>query len=149
MIIRKVAVEDLQREPNLAALLSGYADEAKIADLPEHRPNWVSYANMERLGILHIFAAYAASELVGFISILSTVVPHYAERVASTESFYVHPDHRKGGTGRKLIAAAEECAKGTGAVALFVSAPHRGRLESVLPSFGFKRTNTVFFRSLA
>lgn len=148
MIVRKVTVEDLQREPNLAQLLAGYAEEAKISELPEHHPNWVSYENMERLGILHIFGAYASNELVGFISILSTVVPHYAERVATTESFYVDPAHRKGGTGRKLMEAAEDCAKGTGAVALFVSAPYRGRLESVLPSFGFRRTNSVFYRSL-
>ena len=146
--VRKVSVAEIAAAPNLDHLFADYAAEAKNKDLPDHRPNIAAYAGMERAGILHVFAAYHDLFLVGFISLLITEFPHYGTPMATTESFYVAEGYRKGGTGQKLLDAAEAYAKLTGASAMFVSAPVNGRLADALPMMGYRETNRIFFRSL-
>jgi len=146
--VRKVTVAEVAAAPNLDYLFADYASEAKNKDLPEHRPNIAAYAGMERAGILHLFAAYHDDYLVGFITLLVTVIPHNDARMATVESFYVADDYRKGGTGQRLLDAAEAYAKLEGVLSFFVSAPIGGRLAQALPMLGYRETNRVFFRSL-
>lgn len=149
MIIRKATVEDMEGDKNLSQLITDYADEAKNKDLPKQDPNFETYRVMEKMGVLHIFAAQSDDQVVGFITLLITPVPHYSQPIATSESFYVAPAHRKSGTGRKLLDAAEELAKEKGAAGLFISAPTGGRLEKAMPIMGYRPSNTVFFRSLS
>lgn len=148
--VRKATVQELAFAPNLQAMLDAYAEEAKNKDLPPHKPNLPLYEQMEKVGLLHVFAAYSDRHLVGFLMLLVTVMPHYSTLMASTESFFVDGDFRKGGTAKKLLEAAETFAKGEGIDAFFVSAPVNGRLAQALPMLGpYRETNRVFFRSLA
>lgn len=146
--VRKTTVAEVASAPNLAYLFADYAAEAKNKDLPDHRPNIAAYAGMERAGILHVFAAYHGEDLVGFLTLLVTEFPHYGTPMATTESFFVSGDYRKGGTGQKLLDSAEAYAKLIGASAMFVSAPVGGRLADALPIMGYRETNRIFFRSL-
>jgi GNAT superfamily N-acetyltransferase len=146
--VRKVTVAEVAFAPNLPALLDAYAAEAKNKDLPPHRPNMAAYEQMERIGLLHAFGAYNGDDLVGLLTMLVTVIPHYDARMATVESFYVADDYRKGGTGQRLLDAAEAYAKLEGVLSFFVSAPIGGRLAQALPMLGYRETNRVFFRSL-
>lgn len=146
--VRKVTVAEVAAAANLQALFDDYAAEAKNKDLPAHRPNIAAYAGMEKAGLMHVFAAYHGEALVGFLTLLVTVMPHYGIPMATTESFFVAGDYRKGGTGQKLLDSAEAYAKLIGANAMFVSAPVGGRLSEALPMMGYRETNRIFFRSL-
>lgn len=146
--IRKVTAKDIAFAPNLQAIFDAYAEEAKNKDLPRHQPNLPLYEQMEKMGILHIFAAYHGEKLVGFLTLLVTVMPHYSTRMATTESFFVLGDFRKGGTGQKLLDSAEAYAKLEGVCQFFVSAPVGGRLAEALPMMGYREANRVFLRSL-
>jgi len=146
--VRKVTVQQVAFAPNLQALFDAYAAEAKNKDLPPHKPNLQAYEQMEKSGILHVFGAYHGADLVGFVTMLVTIMPHYNMRMATVESFFVDGDYRKGGTGQKLLDSAEAYAKLIDAPALFVCAPVGGRLADALPLMGYRETNRVFFRSL-
>ena len=146
--IRKVTVAEIAFDAGFDGMLVEYSLEAKNKDLPPHKPNMAAYEQMERMGILHAFAAYSDGVMVGFVTLLITVMPHYDTRLATTESFFVADGHRKGGTAKKLLDAAEAYAKLDGVSSFFVSAPVGGRLAQALPMMGYRETNRVFFRSL-
>nr|WP_269805969.1 GNAT family N-acetyltransferase [Pseudomonas sp. NMI1173_11] len=103
---------------------------------------------MEAAGALHVVGAFAP-DLVGLASLLVYDLPHYAgRRICTMESFFVDPKHRAGGTGIRLLRAAEARALELGAMAMMVSAPANGRLATVLPRSGYRETNRVFMRAL-
>lgn len=146
--IRKVTIEQHFAEPNIAELWELYAEESKIKGLPPHNPQRQMYEAMENMGILHIWGAYDDGKLVGFVVLLVNIVPHYSVAMSTLESFFVHRYYRKGGTGSKLLQAAEAKAKELGAFCMLVSAPTGGRLEKAMPMFGYRHTNTTFMKEL-
>jgi len=105
---------------------------------------------IETAGVLHSFGAFKDSELVGFITIIATVLPHYGVLVPVSESFFVAKEYRKTGAGTKLLRTAEEFASSIGAKGLIISAPTGGSLDQALsnPKSGYQNTNRAFFRRL-
>ena len=147
--IRHCTIAELFSAPAMPALLDDYAAEAAIAGMPTPAAQMRLYQALESSGMLGVIGAFAGGELVGFINILVSELPHYSAKVGTSESFFVAPSHRSGGTGQRLLDAAEEHARNRGAVGLLVSAPHGGRLERALPLMGYRQSNSVFFRGLA
>lgn len=146
--IRRVLYSDLNKMPEFSPMVERYADESAIPGMP--RPNRQSqmYLHMEQANLIHWAGAFVDGRLVGFVSLLASVLPHYGAMVGTTESFFVEPEYRKTGAGKMLLREAEKIAASLGAVALLVSAPSGGRLEAVLPRSGYQESNRVFFRRL-
>lgn len=147
--IRPCTVSDIEHAPNSAALLAEYGAESSIAGLGQQCAQFDTYYKLEAAGILHLVGAFRADQLVGFVIVMAAVLPHYGKKVATTESFFVAKNARKGGAGLRLLRAAEQKARDLGAVGFLVSAPVGGQLEQVLPRAGYENTNRVFFRGLA
>ena len=146
--VRQFTFNDLENNPKFKELCDEYAAESSIEGMPPTDPHLPMYRQLEAAGVLHAFGAFSGDELVGFLLMLVSPVPHYSAVIANTESFFVRDGHRKGGTGSKLLKMAEEHAKHLGAVGIFVSAPSGGRLSRAIRLFGFRETNQVFFRKL-
>lgn len=146
--ISPCTVHEFFQSPNLAELFDEYARESSIAGLGECVVNREHYEQLEAAGIFHALTAHQGEELVGFVTLLVTVLPHYGRLVAATESFFVKDDARAGGTGLKLLRAAGDLARDKGAIGLLVSAPYGGRLAKILPRLGYEPTNQAFFRGL-
>ena len=148
-IIRPCPVAEILQSPNLRALLDEYADESALAELGPANPQIETYCQMEELGLAHAIGAFYRGELVGFIFLIVSVIPHFGQRLASTESFFVSAAARKSGAGLRLLREAETLAKDLGAVGMYVSSPAGGRLAQVLPGVGYRETNRLYFRGLA
>lgn len=147
--IRQVTVDEFFDDPSTEILLAQYADECAIDEMPRPFPHAGSYHALESTGAFFAFGAYVDGTLVGFMSIVMPILPHYSVRAATMESFFVSQHHRKGGIGLKLIKHVEAFAANNGAAGLLISAPAGGRLEKLLSRFNYRHTNTVFFRKLA
>lgn len=147
--IRPCTVSDMENAPNLAALLAEYGAESAIEGLGQANAQTETYRQMEAVGVLHLIGAFQGDELVGFLIMIVSVLPHYGKRIASTESFFVASAARKGGAGLKLLREAERLAESLGAMGFFVSAPMGGRLMRVLTAKRYRETNRVFFKVLA
>lgn len=147
--IRKLTVDEYYAEPNIAELWELYAAESHTEGLPPHNPQRGMYQAMEHMGVLHTWGAYDDGKLIGFIALLVNVVPHYGAMIGTLESFFVHRYYRKGGTGMKLLRTAKAKAMELGAAGLFVSCPAGGKLEKAMPMFGYRHSNTVFFKALS
>lgn len=144
--VGKCTVADVVNAPGFDALIEEYAAECAIAGLPAPRAKFAAYTAYEAAGALHGFRAVFDGELVGFISVLAPVLPHYSALVAVAESFFVAERHRGTGAGFRLLVKAERLGKELGSPGLLVSAPFAGKLFEVLPRLGYVETSRVFFK---
>ena len=147
--VRRIAFDEIEAFQNFAGMVERYADESAIPGMPRPNRQKEMYRQLEQAGLFHLVGAFVGGELVGFVSLLASVLPHYGVMVASTESIFVEPEHRKSGAGKMLLREAERLATSIGAVGLLVSAPSGGRLAAILPRSGYQESNRVFFRRLA
>lgn len=140
----------MERAPNLAELLAEYGAESSIDDLGPPSVQIETYRQMEAVGALQLLGAFQGNDLVGFLVMIVSMLPHYGARVASTESFFVAGNARKSGAGLRLLHEAEQLARNLGAAGFFVSAPKGSKLAAVLDAHkAYRETNRVFFRGLA
>lgn len=147
MIVRPCTVAEILRAANIDRIAEAYSAESAITGLPHPVAKMEIYAHLEASGALYVIGAFADDLPVGFITVLSPVLPHYSKLVAVAESYFVLPEYRKSGAGLKLLRAAEDRARAVGSPGLLVSAPYGGVLADVLPHVGYVTTNTVFFRA--
>lgn len=147
LIIRKCFISELENEDNIDEILAEYADESAIAGLPAPAAKVDMYKHLESIGSLYTLGAFADGSLIGYITVLTPVLPHYSAVIAVVESFFVLKAHRKTGAGLKLLHEAERYAGSVGSPGILVSAPFGGDLAEVLPHVGYIETNRVFFRS--
>ena len=149
MNVQMSTVAELERDPGLAVLLVEYAAESAIAGMPPPAAKMESYRELEARGLLQVLSATRDGRLIGFLTLLVPVLPHYGVTVAVSESFFVARAHRGTGAGLKLLRAAEELARRLGSPGLLVSAPFGGDLFKVLPRVGYAETNRVFFKKVS
>jgi GNAT superfamily N-acetyltransferase len=144
--IQQVTISALEAEPNFKDLLAEYAAESAIDGLPPPSAKMEMYKALEKSGALVTWGAYVGGKLVGFITALSTVNPHYGVKITVSESFFVSKEYRKTGAGIKLRRIAEAHTDAIGSVGLLITAPFGSNLAAALPHEGYRETNRVFFR---
>lgn len=147
--VRQCSADHILLSPQFDALVAEYAAECLTEGVEHKAVNAAAYVDLEKLGVLTAFAAMdtEAGEMVGFISVMSHLMPHHSTVLATVESFFVASHARRGGAGVKLLRAAETHAKELGASGLFASAPVGSRFETMMPGVGYRATNTVFFKA--
>ena len=145
-MIKPISYAEILECPDL---LTEYAAECSIPEIGPINPQREMYAALENAGIMKAFAAFNAEKLIGFATVLTTVIPHYGQKIATLESLFVSKKFRNSGAGGKLMDAVESYAKEAACVGILYSAPAAGQLERLLAaSKKYKRTNAVFYRSL-
>jgi GNAT superfamily N-acetyltransferase len=152
--IQPVSYTAILDAPNASSLLCAYAADCLV---PDPEPQRAIYAGMEEAGVMQCFAAYfdqtensfdapcviPSTLLIGFISVLRTVVPHDGHHIAAVESFFVDVPHRSTGAGLLLLAAAKHYATATGCRCLLASARLGSTLDIILTRRAdFERTHS-------
>jgi len=145
MDIRIVKAMDILIEETL---LLEYEKESKGKLTPDVNKDIEKYIQLEKLGLLDVAGAYVDGSLIGFISAYTYNMPHYTAKATSIESYFVLKEHRKFGTGKKLLDKLIEVIKCRGATMLFMSAGVDGRLNKVAKSFGFEATNVIYSKKI-
>ena len=149
MTIEQVSFTEILDAPNAAELLAEYETECAISAIGPINPNRETYRVLEQNGAMHCFAVYSDSELVGFANVLMTVLPHYSRKVATVESIFVMRAARGRISGLELLRRIEQYALDAGCVGILYSSPAGSAFEALLEvKKTYRRTNTVFFRSL-
>jgi GNAT superfamily N-acetyltransferase len=144
MEIRPVSYAEIFAAPNVEELFDGYAKEGSIPEIGSINPQKEMYLAMEKSGVAQCFGVYS-DHLVGFASVLLTVMPHYGKKVATVESVYVEPLSRR----IDLLSAVEEFARQNGCIAILWCAPAYSQFARVLSGKkSYRPTNVVFCRSL-
>src|SRR4051812_31960886 len=121
MHILPITFADFFAHPDAPALLEAYARECANTGLPPYSPHRETYTLIEAAGALHMLAAFSGEgRMLGFLTLLVSLNPHYSVLLAVTESWFVAPEHRPTGAGLALYRAAKELAKARGAHAVYV-----------------------------
>jgi GNAT superfamily N-acetyltransferase len=154
MNVQPSTVAEIKAAPHFDVLAAEYAAESLIPGMPPPVAQWEAYRQLESAGMLHAFSAIIPQDngdrrLVGFISVLASVLPRYGVPIAISESWFVAKAYRKTGAGLKLLRIAEEKARELGSPVLLVSAPCEGDLFQVLPRRGYAETNRIFFKKVS
>jgi GNAT superfamily N-acetyltransferase len=139
-------IAEIMEDQAFAGLVAEYASESAIDGLPPPAAQLATYRQLESSGALHALAARYDGSLVGFVTLLAPVLPHYGVTVAVSESFFVARARRRTGAGLALLRAAEALARRLGSPGLLVGAPSGGALARILPRRGYRETNRVFFK---
>ena len=148
-IIRLVTVDILFTDQEKCNLFYRYGEESKGELAPTLNPDKELYKKLESINMLFCAGAYEGELLVGFIAAMVTPLPHYTSIMGATiDSFYVAPEYRKFGLGKRLLAVAEEKAIILGAEMSFMSAPIDSRLAKAASLFGYRPTTKVYTKKL-
>lgn len=115
--------------PNAENMLRAYATECLE---PDGQPQREMYESLERMGALQCFAAYDGLALVGFISVLVSLMPHTGKKLAAVESVFVDPEYRDGGAGTLLLDTARRYAQSVGCTKLTWVVRLGSRLDRIL-----------------
>lgn len=146
--IKRSGVDAIFGARNVDRVLELYAAESSIAGLGQFNPHQGMYKAMEDNGVVRTLTAHDGDDLVGMLVFLVSVLPHYSQVVATSESYFVLPEYRSTGAGLQLLHEAQDWAAELGATGLFISAPTDSRLAKVMPRMGYEATNVVFYRGL-
>jgi GNAT superfamily N-acetyltransferase len=112
-------------------------------------PNIEQLEAAEKAGSLKIFTARKDGELVGYFAVLVHRALHYQDHVfAVNDVLFLHPDHRKGMAGAKLIRFGEECLKQDGVSMLFVNVKIHKPFDILLKRLGFNHVENVYSKRL-
>lgn len=146
--IRPCTVAEVFDNPSATALLNEYAREAAMPGLGVHDPQVEQYKQLEAAGVLHTLCAFVDGEMVGLVTLLVNMSPHWGRLMASTESFFVRDKARSTGAGLALLEAAEARCIELGVHNLFIIAGMNARLMKILPYRGFAECHRVFHKPL-
>lgn len=146
MSILSCTFAELEAAAEFPALVAEYSAESAIPGMPAPRYDSAKYRQLCKMGLLHTFAARSDVHLIGFMTVVVTVLPHYSVPMAVSESVFVGKAHRMSGAGVRLLQRGEEVAREHGCPGLLVSAPYEGALFEVLPRLGYAETNRIFFK---
>ena len=145
--IQRCTVPQIMEAPEFPDLAAEYAEESAVSGMPSPSGKIETYAQWEATGMLYSFGALQGDRLIGFISFVAPILPHFNRQTAVCESFFVAKAQRITGAGIKLLDAAEQAARDIGSPGLFLSAPVGSRLEGMLPKCGYKAASHIFFKA--
>lgn len=145
--MRKSSIAELEAAPNIHALLDEYAAECALKGLPHPAARAETYKNIEKTGMLHVFAAFLDGLVIGYITVLYSNLPHYEIPIAVSESYFVSKAYRNTGAGLALRRATEKLAEELGSPALLMSALTGSVLAEILEkSHDYEDANRVFIK---
>lgn len=145
--IVKTPIDVFAEDPAFSVLCKEYEGEY-IEDMPPACLSVGTYKAMDKAGTIHTFCAYNQGQLIGFLLLIMSVLPHYSVLAGIVESFFVAGPARKTGAGLKLLRTAEHFAKESGAKVFLCTAPVGSRMCKILPRKGYTEMDVVFSKRL-
>ena len=145
IVFKRLTPQEVAESKGFSRLLEGYSSECANQSLGAVHPDMDLYELYHNSGMLGITGAFDGERLIGVVAVLVSPLAHFSQKTAVTESFYLAPEYRGQGLGRKLLAHAMQFAASKGVKGLYVSAPTGSRLERIAKEAGLRQTNSVFF----
>lgn len=118
-------------------------------DIREFNPDWDAYEALEQAGILKVFTVRSDEELVGYYSCVVSSSLHCRGLLQATvDAIYLHPNHRKGLIGYRLIKFAEKCLKEDNVKIILLGTTEVNPIDPLLLKLGYSKTEAKFEKVL-
>ena len=111
-------------------------------------PHREVYDAMAAAGALIAFSATVDGAVVGYASAFLCRHPHYDMLLGQHDTLYLHPAHRNGSTGLRLMKAIEQEAFARGAERMMWTAKPGSAFERILQSKGYRTEETLYCKEL-
>jgi GNAT superfamily N-acetyltransferase len=129
---------------DVAPLLEAHAMEVRGK---RFRLDYARYTQMELEGRLVWIVARAKGDPVGYACSWWYRDLHFDERCAADDLWYVCPEYRRRGIGRRLKEAAHEILENCGVVRIGDNIRHGGVSLSLMGELGFEHWGTRWIRT--
>ena len=131
-------------------LLSLHWDQIALnKDRIKLNPDWDTYQVLENKGALKIYTAREGALLVGYFVVVVSRSLHYKDHLfAANDILFLHPDHRKGLVGGKLIKFAEKRLKADGVSVLSINTKVHKPFDILLKRLRFTHTENLYSKFL-
>ena len=149
MIFQRELLFEIVNE--VQGLLQLHYDELTLnKDFVKLKPMWERYAALERAGAFVVYTARDKKELVGYSAFFINQHLHYGDlTVAANDVLFLHPKHRNGRNGIRLIQFCEqELSKQLDAFKITWHAKMQTDLGSVLVRMGYATEEAMFAKLL-
>ena len=135
-------------QPEIEALLPLHWEEVALnQDTIKLDPTWDTYKLLENTGHLCCATAREEDQLVGYAIFIHAWNLHYKTvRVADSDSFFLHPEHRKGMAGVRLFQAAEKALKAQGVRKIVIREKIHRNIGRVFERLGYRAIETNWSR---
>lgn len=132
--------------PEAQALLVLHWDEvAPYKELLTLNPDTAMYETLERADKLCVVTARHMGTLTGYIIMMICMHPHYCHvKMAVDDVHFLHPGHRKGSVGLRLLAAAKEEMQRRGVQLMSLRTKDEHNHGILFERIGFKRQDVVY-----
>jgi GNAT superfamily N-acetyltransferase len=108
------------------------------------------FAELDKKGILHIVSARCESKIVGYH--ISGLLPHMHYKssglMAYTDVYFLHPDHRFGGNGAKMLMEVERTLAERGIRKFYISTKVHSDNSALLEKMGYRWTDKIYTKLL-
>lgn len=132
--------------PAASELVRSHWDEiAQNKTLLTLNPDLKMYEELERQGKLCVITARWSGELIGYIVMIMHAHPHYKHVLTATDDLhFLHPAHRKGLVGFRLIAAAKREMKRRGVQLMALRRKVKHDHGLLFERLGFRAQDVVY-----
>jgi len=143
-------MEQLQQVlPELDPLLRDQWDEMQTVEGLKFSPNYMLYIYLETINQALLMTARDEGKLVGFLGVLLKQHPHAQETLnAYEETFYLKPEYRKSGAGRKMIKFMLAALQSQRVHSFYIHENDTIPTGKLYKSMGFKPKFTIYVRTV-
>lgn len=113
-------------------------------DVQGYAPDIEQYRRLDSLGWFAQFTARHDSRLVGHIGFIVHKARHTGRLNAIEDYFYLRPEYRGGGNGRKLLEFSVAALRGRGCAGIGMSSKVTHDISPLLEKLGFKRVASLW-----
>ena len=144
IVIRKAEASDI---PQIVEMGSRSLKDGPYSGIIKDNPDQTTLLAAEVIKKSTVLVAEQAAELIGIMAFI--LFPHYFTGVLTAGEliWYVKPERRTGGTGLKLMWAAERLAKEMGAKQMQVTSPTK-EVSALYSRYGYREIETTYMRNL-
>lgn len=121
--------------------------ESEFSDRPPEL-DIQTYQTLEAQNLIIAFAAMSDGEIVGYVSGFLSRHPHYDQLIAQHDLLFIHPAHRAGRSGLKLMREFELAAKAAGAKKVLYHAKPGSNFAKLLERLKFQQEEIIFQKGL-
>lgn len=147
--IKQYTIPELFYSINFPNLVEEYVKECLTEGLLDPCIKFETYKKLEETSNYKVFVAIKEGKLIGFITVLSSVLAHHDRVFSLIESWFVAKEYRKTGAGIRLLIRVEKYAKTIRSFATIVNAPLYGDLIKTMDKHReYKGIYKVFLKVL-
>lgn len=149
MTVQQISIDNLFDDYMFNELCKNYELESKVSTISiSINPNRDIYKHLEDSGVLDCIGCYYKDKLVGFMTIITSIVKHYSATSTVIESQFVLKEYRKYGAWNNMMKLAEQIAKDKGSFVIVMTSAIGTRFEKVANRSGYTATNIMYTKGL-